>query len=83
VQTEDQWGILLRHAVDVLKELRVLRAVRNLVVELSGCVEGIVWLEDVIIEPQLSIGDEKLTIKIVSDSATILHLTDHVLEGLP
>jgi 2,3-bisphosphoglycerate-independent phosphoglycerate mutase len=58
--------------------------VRNLIVELSvSTVEWIVWLEDVVLEPHLSISDEELTIQIISDSSTILHFADHVLDGFP
>jgi hypothetical protein len=62
----------------------MLSCIWDVVVELSDLlIEAIVLLEDSISEPNGAIGTEKLSIKIISDSSTILHFTNHVLNGIP
>jgi len=84
MQTEDERAVLLRHGGDVLQELTMFSDIWDLIVEFCvGAVEWIVWLEDVLtIEPQLTIGDEELSIQVIGNSSTILYFTDHVLESL-
>lgn len=70
--------------MDVFHILGVFRAVGNLIVEFRVCcVEWIVWLEDVIIKPYLTIGNEQFSVQVISDSTTILHLSYHVLDSFP
>jgi hypothetical protein len=53
-------------------------------VELSDClVEAVVLLEDGISQPDGSVGIEELSVKIVCNSSTVLHFTNHVLDGIP
>ena len=62
----------------------MLSSIWNVVVELCDLlVETIVLLEDSIGEPNCAIGTEKLSVKIVSNSTTILYFTNHVLDGIP
>ena len=62
----------------------MLCCIWDVVVELSNLlVEAIVLLEDCISKPDGAIGTEKLPVKIVSDSSTVLHFTNHVLDGIP
>lgn len=84
MQSKDSWGVITRHLTDVLQESTMLSCIWNVVVELSDLlIEAIVLLEDSISEPNCAIGTEKLSVKIISDSSTILHFTDHVLDGIP
>lgn len=59
-------------------------AIWDLIVELSvGGVEWVVRLEDVVVEPQLTVGNEQFTIQVISDSTSVLYLSYHVLNGFP
>jgi len=62
----------------------MLSCIWDVIVELSDLlVEAIVLLEDRVRQPNGAIGTEKLSVKIISDSSTILHFTNHVLDGIP
>lgn len=62
----------------------MLNAVRDLIVEFSiSAVEWIVWLENVILQPQRPIGDEEFSVQVISDSASILNFSHHVLNSFP
>lgn len=39
--------------------------------------------EHLLSEPNSAIGGKHLTIEIISDTSTVLHLTDHVPDGSP
>jgi hypothetical protein len=45
-------------------------------------VEAVLLLENVFCNPKHAIGLEHLTIQVVSDSTTILHIAGHVLQSL-
>lgn len=83
MESENDGTIFLWHRLDVFENLSVFRAVRYHVLELcEQSVEDIRLIgEDLISEPLLSIGNEELTIKIISNSSTILHLSNHVLNS--
>jgi hypothetical protein len=49
----------------------------------EGSVEDVVGLEHCLRQPLLTVGNEELTIKIISDSATVLDFSYHVLNCLP
>jgi len=84
MKTEDGWGIVSRHFVDVFNESLVLKVVWNVVVELSdGVVEAIVLAQAVFVDPSVTVGGEELSIEVVSDSSTILYLRDHVANSFP
>ena len=56
--------------------------VGNDVLELSNkSIEWIVGLEYILSDPKISIGDEHFTIEIISDSASVLDITSHVLHS--
>jgi hypothetical protein len=62
----------------------MLPCIWDVVVELSNLlVEAIVLLEDGISQPDGAIGTKQLSVQVVSDSASILHFTNHVLDGIP
>lgn len=55
-----------------------------MVMELSdGLVEAVVLLEYRVRQPDLAVGIEQLTVQVVGDTATVLHLAHHVLDGIP
>ena len=84
VETEDNRRILLGESLDVLLVLLDLGEVGDDVWEFGERVEVIVLLgEDLVIEPELTIGVEHLTIKIVSNTATVLHIADDEADGAP
>jgi len=84
VQTEDDWRVLNWERGNVVHELSVLNSIRNGIVVLSeGSVEDVVGLEHCLRQPLLTVGNEELTIKIISDSATVLDFSYHVLNCLP
>jgi len=84
MESEDGWSIISWHLINVLHESRVLRRIWDVVVELSDClVEAIVLLEDGISQPEGAVCIEQLSVKIVSDSASVLHFTNHVLNRVP
>ena len=59
-------------------------AVGYLIVEVSVCaVEGVVWLENAIVEPHCSVGDEEFSVQVVRYSSSILHFCYHVLDCFP
>jgi len=45
--------------------------------------EGVLLLEDVLLNPECSVSLEQLCVKTISNSSSILDITDHVLHGLP
>jgi len=60
----------------------MLDVVGHMVVVLCDkTVEAILLTEDGFSDPELTVGAEHLTIEIVSDSATILHIASHVLHS--
>lgn len=62
----------------------MLRAVWDLIVEVGvGIVEGVLRSEYIVIQPQQSICIKELSIQIISDSASVLDLTNHVLDSFP
>jgi hypothetical protein len=65
----------------------MLKAIRDLVLESFLRVwkmdEDVSWVEDLVLEPKSSVGVEKLSIKTISDSSSILHIANHVLHCLP
>jgi hypothetical protein len=62
----------------------VLRGIWDVVVELSDrLVEAVVLLENSVSEPELAVRIEKFSVKVVSDSSSVLHLTNHILNGIP
>lgn len=84
MKTEDRWGVLSGHSVDVLNESGMLKNIRDHVDELSDLlVEAVVLSKASIIDPQFTIGVEHDVVLSISDSSTILHLGDHVLHSNP
>lgn len=84
MKTEDGWGIVSRHFVDVFNESLVLKVVWDVVIELgNGVVEAIVLAQAVFVDPSVTVGGEELSIEVVSDSSTILYLSNHVSDCLP
>lgn len=84
VQSEDEWTVLSWHRVDVLQVLWMLSCVWHLVLEVSEeGVEEEVWLEELLSEPDLDIGVEELTIQVVGNSSTILHVAGNEADSLP
>lgn len=62
----------------------MLDGVWNLIGEISDeVVEAVVWLEDGLLDPKVTVGNEGLSVKIICDSTTILCLDDHVLHSFP
>jgi hypothetical protein len=62
----------------------VLKVVRNVIVEFGNIVvEAIVLSKAILVDPSCSIVIEELSIKIVSNSTSILYLSDHVSDSLP
>lgn len=45
--------------------------------------EDVSLLEDVFLDPKLTVGFEELCVETVSDSSSVLDITDHVLHGFP
>lgn len=84
MESED-WRIVLSwHGRDVLKELGVLDGIWNVVVELSDLwVEAVSWLEHIFSNPKATVGDEHLSVEIVSNFSTILYITHHEAHCLP
>lgn len=67
----------------MLEVLGVLGIVGNLIVVFSDQgVEGVLLSEDIISDPKSTVGLEHFTIKIVSNSATVLNIASHVLHSL-
>lgn len=84
METEDWWTVFAWHGADELEESGVLDGVWDLIGELSDeVVEAVVWLEDSLLDPKVTVGNEGLSVEIISDSSTILYLADHVLHGFP
>jgi hypothetical protein len=84
MKTEDRWGVLSGHSVDVLNESGMLKNIRNHVDELSDLlVEAVVLSKASVIDPQFTIGVEHDVVLSISDSSTILDLGDHVLHSNP
>merc|ERR1719201_689007 len=84
MQAEDQRRVHRREGVDVITVCLDLEAFRNLVVEVSSVVvEGEPSLEDVVVEPLGHVCIEELTVQVVGDAASVLHLADHVLHCRP
>lgn len=84
VESEDDRGVLLWEGLDVLVVLLDLGEVRDCVGEVGEGVEIVVLLdEDSILKPQGSVSLEHLTIEIISDTASILHIADDELDGSP
>lgn len=55
-----------------------------MVVELSnGVIEAVVLSQAMLIDPSVTIVIEQLSVKIVSDSATILYFCNHISDGFP
>jgi len=60
----------------------VFSAVWDQVVELGvGTVEGVVWLEDVVIQPHNSVSVEQFTVQVICNSTSILYFSYHVLHS--
>lgn len=84
MESENRRVILAWHGRDVFHELGVLDRIWNVIVELSyEWVEAVSWLEHIFSDPQVTVGDEHLSVEIVSNSTTILYLTNHVAHSLP
>lgn len=66
----------------MLKVATVFTEVWNMVVVLSDeVVEAVFLFEDIFTDPQITVGLEQFTIKIVGNSSTVLHITSHVDQG--
>jgi hypothetical protein len=49
----------------------------------NGLVEAIVLLENSISHPNLGESIEELSVEVVSDSSSVLHFANHVLDCIP
>ena len=84
METKDWRAILSWHLSDVLEESGVLNGIGDVIVELCDAgIETVVGLEDCLLDPKLSIGFEHVSVQIVRDPSTILHLAHHVLHSFP
>lgn len=84
MESKDGWCVISWHFVDIFHDPAMFRSIWNVVVEFSDrLVEAVVLLEDCISQPELAVGIEQFSVKVVSDSSTVLHFTDHVLDGVP
>jgi len=62
----------------------MLYCVWDMVVKLGYAgIEAVIWLEDRLLNPELSISHEHVSVEVISNSTSILHLADHVLHGFP
>jgi hypothetical protein len=84
MESKDGRGIITWHGGNVLNESAMLRGIWNVVMELSnGLVEAIVLLENSISHPNLGESIEELSVEVVSDSSSVLHFANHVLDCIP
>jgi len=85
VKTEDWWGILGWDEVNFFQELSMLRGFWDTVLVLLVLEhdEDVSWGEDLLLNPEKTVGVEELSVKTISDSSSILDITDHVLHGFP
>jgi len=83
METKDWRVVRCWHFINVLHELGMLLSIWDSVHEISGRrVEAIVWLEDLFLDPHLTVCDEQFSIEEICDSTTILDIANHVLESL-
>lgn len=54
----------------------------NCVHEISStCIEAIVWLEDSFLDPHSTVSNKEFSVKSISNSSTILNITNHILKS--
>jgi hypothetical protein len=84
METEDERIIFLRHSADVINEFGMFLAIRDNVWKfIESTVELILRSEDIVIQPELTIGDEQFSVQVICNSTTILYLSYHILDGFP
>jgi len=82
MKTKDWRVISSWHFIDVLHVFWVLLSIWNLINEIgNGSHEVVVWLEAVLVNPEVGVARHELSVKGIGDSSTILYLANHVLHS--